>query len=282
MAAHLKVLLDIARQSDDEKAIKIYQQILAEAPTHDEAHFNLGLIYKHRHDWAKCFYHNQESAKYDPSFDGAWWNMGIAATMLKNWRAARRAWNHFGLKYEDSDAEITGQIGVTPIRTDPKGRAEVIWSKRIDPTRAMLENVPTLQSGRHYGDIVLHDGAPNGYRKFHGHEVPVFDEMLVIHKSDYLTFEIRMEGSNAAEMKEFERICEGYAVECENWTTNVGMVCKQCSEGRPHQRHDHELKPIEGVYLFGLAAKNRQQVEQVLESWMIKTKNQDIKIVDFG
>ncbi len=282
MAIHIKILLDKARQSDDETAVKIYRQILDEEPTNDEAHFNIGLIYKRQHDWKRSLYHNQQSAKYDPSFQGAWWNIGIAATMLKEWRIARRAWNHFGLKYEDSDAEITGQIGLTPVRLDPEGRAEVIWCKRIDPARAQIENVPTIESGRHYDDIVLHDGAPNGFRKLQGREVPVFDEIEVIKKSDYLTFDIRIESINPAETAAFEKICEGYSVECENWTMNVGRVCKACSEGRPHERHDHKLEPPKGIFRFGLAAKNRQQVEQVLETWVMKTLNKQIEIVDFG
>jgi tetratricopeptide (TPR) repeat protein len=282
MSKQHQLLLDKARRSNDAEAIKIYKQVIAEAPSNDEAHYNLGLIYKRQHDWENCFHHNQLSALLDPNFPPAWWNMGVAATVLKKWRAARKAWGHFGLKYPDSDEEITGQIGITPIRTNPKGQAEVLWCKRIDPVRARIENVPTIGSGRHYDDILLNDGQPNGSRIVEGRKFDVLDEILVLQKSDYLTFEITMEGSNPAEMKEFKRICEGYAVECENWTANTRILCKQCSEGTPHTHHDHKLKPEDGVFHFGLAGKNRPQIEQVLESWMMKTLNKEIKIVNVG
>jgi hypothetical protein len=283
MSRHLKILLDKARKSDDADAIKIYHQILAEAPTDDEAHFNLGLIYKRQQNWEKSFLHNQKAAIFDPSHDGSWWNLGMAATMLKEWRVARQAWNHFGLKYEDSDDEITGQIGITPVRTNPQGEhSEVIWCKRIDPARTMIENVPTLASNRHFGDILLNDGAPNGFRKVNGQEYAVFDEVVVIQKSEYLTYEILIEGSNAAEIKAFERICEGYGVECEDWTANIRLLCKQCSEGRPHKEHDRKLAQPDGVFRLGLAAKNRAQIDQIFESWTMKTLNKQIEILNFG
>ncbi len=50
MAIHIKILLDKARESNDETAVKIYRQILDEEPTNDEAHFNIGLIYKRQRD----------------------------------------------------------------------------------------------------------------------------------------------------------------------------------------------------------------------------------------
>jgi tetratricopeptide (TPR) repeat protein len=283
MDNYLQLLLHKARQSgDDDEAIRIYERILKHVPTNDEAHYNLGLVYKHQQNWEKSFFHNQESARLDPTFEPAWWNLGTAATMLKKWRVARQAWNHFGCKYADSDAEITGQIGITPIRLDPKGLAEVIWCKRIDPARTVIENVPTVGSGRHYGDILLNDGAPHGYRTVNKQEYPVFDEITVIQKSEYLSFEIAAEGSKESELQEFERICEGYNVEFENWTETLRAVCKACSEGRPHAHHDTKIKPPKGVYRFGLAAKTHQQVEQILESWMLMTHNKRIKIVSFG
>lgn len=47
----------------------------------------------------------------------------------------------------------------------------------ICPARARLVNVPFRTSGHHYGDIILHDGAPNGERVYGETTYPVFDEI---------------------------------------------------------------------------------------------------------
>jgi hypothetical protein len=52
---------------------------------------------------------------------------------------------------------------------------EVVWSERICPVRSRIVNIPTGATGFRHGDIVLHDGAPVGYRSnSYGKQRPVF------------------------------------------------------------------------------------------------------------
>ena len=80
------------------------------------------------------------------------------------------------------------ELGPVPIRLAERGGGEVVWSKRIDPARAVLANVPLPTSGHRCGDVVLHDGAANGYRLLRGKEVPVFDALACLQPSIFSTF----------------------------------------------------------------------------------------------
>lgn len=53
------------------------------------------------------------------------------------------------------------------------GNAEVVWCRRLDPARALIRNVPMAESGRGYGDLVLHGGEPKGTRSIEGREVSI-------------------------------------------------------------------------------------------------------------
>jgi hypothetical protein len=64
---------------------------------------------------------------------------------------------------------------------------EVVWCRRIDPARALIDNIPLPDSGRRHGDIVLHDGAPNGERILNERVVPVVDELELWQASEIST-----------------------------------------------------------------------------------------------
>ena len=169
---------------------------------------------------------------------GAHWNAGIAATALSRWRRAREAWRACGIDVELSDAPIEMSM-TTPIRIDPRGAGEVVWCTRICPARAIIENIPTPESGHRYRDLLLHDGAPNGSRLSRGREVPVFDELVVLEPSRFETWvlEIDTDEARAAEIVTQVKQRGGYA---EDWTTSVRMICKACSEGTVGYEHNHE------------------------------------------
>src|SRR5579862_2444045 len=96
---------------------------------------------------------NERALTCEPAGEEAYWNLGIAATAL-------------GMG-----------LGLVPIRLDPDGNGEVVWCDRLDPARALIRNVPTLESGFREGDIVLHDGEPKGKRELNGKFVSVFNAL---------------------------------------------------------------------------------------------------------
>ena len=131
---------------------------------------------------------------------GTTWNAGIAATALGRWERARAAWASVGITMPPGDGPVEMRIGPTPVRVSPAENPEVVWCDRIDPCRAIIQSVPLPESDRRYGDLLLHDGEARGRRQSGNQSVPVFDELDVLERSAYGTWEIvvRCCGSGAA------------------------------------------------------------------------------------
>jgi tetratricopeptide (TPR) repeat protein len=273
---NLENLLEQAIEASDsgnkEKAIKIYEKILSEKEDWSKPHYNLGLIYKYRLEWDKSYQFNKRAVELNPKDEASQWNLGIAATMLQDWRLARQCWNFFGMKYKIVDEDTAGNIGKTPIRINPNEEGEIVWATRICPARAIINNIPYPESNHRYKDIVLNDGAANGYRQSEGKEYAVLDEIQHLSKSEYQTFSIKSKLPNKKHFEELEERCEKVGIAVENWTTSVRILCKQCSEGKPHEAHDHELEKTDES-LIAFASTSRENLIQILEAWSTETSN---------
>jgi hypothetical protein len=134
------------------------------------------------------------------------------------------------MDYEIVDEDTAGNVGPSPIRINPNTEGEIVWATRICPARAVINNIPYPESGHRYRDIVLNDGAPNGYRLWNGKEYAVFDELQHLVKSDYQTFSIKCKFQNQKLFEVLQTKCEEADIAIENWTTGVRLLCKQCTK----------------------------------------------------
>ena len=238
--------------------------------------FNLGLLYKRRRDWSNSARCSLRAAELNPVREQpAWWNLGIAATALRDWDTARRAWQNYGIPIPEGSGPVEADFGYCPVRVSPEGEAEVVWCRRIDPARAVIDSVPFPESGRRYGDIVLHDGAPNGERTAYGRVYPVFDELELWESSEVPTTVAELtcpvESDAAAIRERFEKV----GLAAEDWTANVRLLCKACSEGRVHQQHDHDGGTgWRTKQKFGFAAEPNL-VAELLDAWMNEGDGRD-------
>lgn len=176
-------------------AARWYRRAIHWDASWDAPLFNLGLELKAVAQWRECLEANQQAVRLNPCNEGAWWNLGIAATALSHWAEARRAWRHTGLDCPPGDCEVNLKLGAHPVRLNPRGRAEVVWCEALDPARAKIANVPTPESGFRFGDVVLRDGVPNGFRVWQGVEVPVFDVVALWQTSGLGTFEVVLDSA---------------------------------------------------------------------------------------
>lgn len=264
----LEQAMELEEQGQTEQAIKAYHQAILANKTWSVPEYNLGLIYKYQGERQLSYQHNQRAVVLDPEGEAAWWNLGIAATVLLDWRTAREAWNHFGLNLEVNDEELTMDLSIVPIRLNPDDDGEVVWCKRIDPARAIIKNIPLAASGHRFGDMVLNDGAAEGYRIRNGKEVPVFNELQLLTKSAYSTYSIIAYTDVQEQVDKLEELCHNTSVEFEDWSSSIQILCKQCSEGTPHETHDQDLKADnENEHHIGLASINEDTVRQVLAEW---------------
>ena len=81
-----------------DEAAKLYRQAVTVDPELAAAWFNLGLVHKWRREWPAAVECNLRSVELTgDEGDPAWWNLGIAATALRRWELARRAWQCYGV-----------------------------------------------------------------------------------------------------------------------------------------------------------------------------------------
>lgn len=212
--------------------------------------YDRGMYAKWRSDWAASAEYNRKALDLIPAEERqgepAAWNLGIAATALNDWATAREAWTAFGIPLppaEKPDEVIVADFGPAPVRLNPSprfigqvaaaGETEVVWGQRLCPTRIQILNVPTPESGRRCGDVVLHDGDPVGTRMLQGREISVFNELMLFERSPLptLSAEVRASGTEEVEalIEEIEQT-PGFAAE--DWTQNLQILCAACSEAQ--------------------------------------------------
>jgi len=233
-----------------------------------ESYCNIGLIYKYQGKWQKSFEFNQKANALDPQDEAARWNLAIAATALRNWAVARKAWEENGIALEGSEGPIEMDFGMTPVRLNPDENGEVVWATRIDLVRARIDNIPFPESGSRHGDVVLHDGAAVGYRKRGEREYPVFNVLEMFERSPYATRVATVSVHSQSDLDALEQSFGQTKSHYEDWTQNVQTICRACSEGRPHEQHDHELK--EDWFperRLGIAVYPGDDMQQIVEGW---------------
>lgn len=266
-------LLDEAQALEDlECAMPLYQRALTLDPNRSATHYGIGLVYKYRGAWAESLHHNRRASDLQADNEAAHWNMGIAATALRDWPAAREAWRRVGISMADGDGPIEEDFGLTPVRLNPDENGEVVWGKRIDPARVVLGNIPYPESGFREGDVVLHDGAPVGERQFNGNTYPVFNVLELFESSANGTYVAEVRTRDAADLEALTSALDAAQVANEVWTTNVRMLCRQCSEGTPHEHHDaaggkdgNSVWPASHV--LGISTTSPEAARKVLERW---------------
>lgn len=259
---------ELLAHDDLDAAQREYLAAIDLVPDSAPAWFDLGLIAKRRRDWERMFECNRRSAVADDTNepeDPVWWNLGIAATALARWKEARAAWRAYGIDVPPGDGPFNADFGIAPVRLDPEGKAEVVWCDRLDPCRAMIQNVPLPESGHRWMDIVLHDGAPVGERVWDGRTYGVFDELERLVDSGVPTLTATIECAAQEDAAALLERCFEAEIGAEDWETSVRVLCATCGEGSIDMEADHDHRSVE-AHRFGLAGE-RDEVTATLDAW---------------
>jgi hypothetical protein len=223
---------------DWERSATLYERLAVQAPDHSQVGdwwYDAALAYKFRRNWAQAYRLSVQAAAHavrgeqDPAF----WNLGIAATIQRDWAIARDAWQSFGIELPPGEGPIEGNFGRACVRLTGTGGSEVVWVQRLCPTRARVLNVP-FDTSRRYGEIVIHDGEPKGDRVVGDRTYRVFDELLLFEPSDLPTLTVTV----AAEPADLDALADtldahGFGFEP---LSNGLVLCKCCSEGSVTQQ----------------------------------------------
>jgi len=266
----------------DDGALALYQEALDIDPNRSKSLYNMGLIYKYRGEWEKSLELNQRAYKLDPSDEASRWNMAIAATALRKWRIARKAWKDSGYSLDESDDPVELNCGSTPVRLNAEDNGEVVWAQRIDPVRAVIQSIPLPESGFRFGDVVLNDGAPVGYRKVKDREYPVFNVLELFERSSSTTFVVEVIAADASQIEALHAKCNQAGIEMEDWTASVRSICRKCSEGVPHDHHDDgKSSEWQTHRRIGMSAEAVDDVTQFI-SWCNESKIVEVKSFDLA
>ena len=217
---------------DLDRAATAFERAIRHADNWSAPWYNLGLVRKRRRQWPESLACNLQAAELNPSDEAAWWNAGIAATALGEWETARHAWSSVGITLPPGAGEVRLPLGLTPIRLNPHGNSEVVWCQRIDPARAIIQNVPLPTSGYRHGDLLLHDGAPTGMRRWRDQEIPVFDALQRLRVSSYATYAVRVRAASEAAIIALAELAEDRGLGIEDGR-RFGSCAPPAATGRP-------------------------------------------------
>jgi tetratricopeptide (TPR) repeat protein len=276
---HNEKAITLKQRGQIAEAVNYYQKAIKLWPAWATPWYNLGLLRKEQRNWQESLRCNQKAVALDPSEQDAWWNLGVAATALADWTEARRAWKGFGIEIPEGEGPIEMEIGLTPIRINPYDDAEVVWCRRIDPARAVIACVPLPQSDHRFGDLLLHDGAPNGFRKVDDKDVPVFDELQLLTPSEYGTFEVIVSGVKPEDIDSLSDLAAEDGLAAEDWSSNLRAICRACSEGRGVGKHTHDIEQTD-YRRIGFAAVSEIQTREILRKWLAEKRLAKIEEID--
>ncbi|MGY0023635.1 tetratricopeptide repeat protein [Streptomyces sp. cg35] len=266
-------LLAQAREAWDEeewaRSAELYERVLAHFPDEGpsaEWWYDAALAHKFLRDWDTAYALGKEAAARAErgTNDPAFWNLGIAATILRDWTTARDAWEGFGIPIPDGDGPIETDFGHVGVRLDTADGQEVVWARRLCPTRARVLNVP-VSAGRRFGEIVVHDGEPRGERIVDGNRYPVFDELLLFEPSPLPTWEATVGAGEPADLEELLELFQERDFGAEP-ADAVELLCTCCSEGSREQRR----RVHAGSQRVTFAAPE-QDVRELLDTWCGRT-----------
>ena len=265
-----------------------FDALLAAMPDSADAHYMQGLVCKYLRDWPISLRHNLQSLALRSEADEAsQWNAAIAATALSDWAEARRQWKHCGIAIPDGDGDgaINMHFGVASIRLNAWGSGETLFGRRIDPARARLINVPLPDSGYRYGDIVLHDGAATGQRRFHQSIVPVLNALQRLETSEFQTFAVFAACPRSEDVDALVDARVPGVAFIEDWTESVSHLCLRCSYGVPHRRDSNAhatdkhagWRPERNI---GVAAQSRHSVAKLLQRWRLNNSGRRVDAIE--
>jgi len=71
------------------------------------------------------------------------------------------------------------------------------------------------------------------------------------------------------QVKLLETLCDARQMTIEDWADNIQSLCKACSEGRPHEQHDHRpvSKGWQRERRIAVATRDGNDLESVLDAW---------------
>ncbi|RMG88734.1 MAG: hypothetical protein D6714_00190 [Bacteroidetes bacterium] len=263
---------DYQQKGDVYNAVKLCKKIIKIAPDWSAPFSLLSLIYKTRNEWHPTLYYSHKAVSNNPFDERAWTNMAIAATALRKWLTARKAWNHVGYDFPEKNQVINMDLGLVAVRINSQSRPEIVWARRVCPARARIQSIPQPASELRFEDLILTDAEPCGFHIQNGIRRPVFEALQLLKPSRKWTFIARLNTDNPADVLTLERICAEAGLGFDNWSKAIRQLTASSNPQLPEYFQDSFANnPSFDHQLVAISAEWQMEVRQVLEAWKIVT-----------
>jgi hypothetical protein len=245
-----------------EEALHAHENAIAAAPDKPSFWYDLGLCHKYAGRFKEGVEANRRSLRLRSGDEDTLWNLGICATGAGDQDAAMEAWKALHIDVEMLDAEVQcagpgrawAQIRVSergpivsPCDGDP-GSFEYLWIERIGPAHGRILSPTVGNFFVDVGDVVLHDGAPAGYRDDGELKVPRFPVLALLRRGTKHAFRFAAAQSQRGEIAGLQKQLGEGSIYVH--TEQVDWLCRECARGG-RALHEHERLKADARVVYG-------------------------------
>jgi hypothetical protein len=223
--------------------------------------FDAALAFKFLRDWRKAYELGKEAAARAPrnEQDPAFWNLGIAATVVGDWSTARDAWSGYGIELPPGDGEIVADLGMTR------------YGSALPTDRRWCGPTGCVRRGRGYSPCrrprsTIRRGSAARRRTqrraiVNGRRYPVFDELMPFTPSDLATLAVTVTGSTAGDVEALLGVFQEVNLGAELLSSGE-LLCRCCSEGSRTLG-----RAVEGGRQTVFIAASEARAAELLDRW---------------
>jgi hypothetical protein len=249
--SNLAMAMRMTGSQDDQAALDAMNRAIDLDPRSAELCYKIGLLHKWRGRWAEGVEANRRALTLGSDTEAVRWNLAICATGLGDLDTVMDMSKHLGLSVSRGDDGLPfGRFAPVQVRISSLGQG-IDPQAHIPGTHANFENVWIERRGichgaivsatyhdlcADYGDVVLFDGAPVGYRVDGQSRVPRFPLLQKIRDGAYRRYRFAAVQTKGGAVKALEpRFPHGTDVYVHD--EQVRWTCEDCARGEEHIDH---------------------------------------------
>ncbi|MEL6941725.1 MAG: hypothetical protein AAFO82_03580 [Bacteroidota bacterium] len=247
-------------------ATKLYRAAIKLSPDNCFPYQQLSKIYRQRREWKPTLYYSEEAIKRNTQEKIIWNNLATAATALSKWKLAR-------ITLQKISAAVPAHTAQPiPIRIHTRlRRSEIVWALPLQQLCAKIISIPSPESGRRYGEILLYDWKSEERQIIGKKAHHVFLEIERLKKSFYRTFSVLLHTDQSSAIQKLAELCRDQELGFENWSTLQHQLVTQ-DENRAAEYHESTSQENNLAYqLIAIAALEKRQVKKILKIWKLIT-----------